>query len=99
MYFFQPSINLALSILSFSFSFKRLVSRIDMSSQEEEQGMSSKSWHEVEPSTIATLEIPSLEDGVLLGTFSFREHSSSLWETLSSSCSMLSFSCLDWRLS
>src|SRR5438105_5740977 len=32
-----------------------------------EQGMSSKSWHEVEASTFATLEIQSLEDGVLRG--------------------------------
>src|SRR5438034_931770 len=45
--------NLALSTLSFLFSFKRLVSSIDMSLQREGQGMSSKSWHEVEASTFA----------------------------------------------
>src|SRR6266540_3715312 len=50
-----PSIhNLVLSILSFSFSFKILASRVDILSQEEVQGMVSKSKHEVEASTFTT---------------------------------------------
>src|SRR5438105_15615558 len=55
-----PSIHqLGLSILNISYSFKRLASRIDTSSQQEAQGMVSKCRHEVGASTFATLVEPS----------------------------------------
>src|SRR5205809_490899 len=66
----QPSLSFSTSFLSFSFSFKIVASQEPVrSSQEEEKGISRNSTHEVEASTIATIEV-SFEDGLMLGTCS-----------------------------
>src|SRR6266508_45822 len=75
----KSSLSFFTSCLSSLFSLARLVLTIEgslqrgehgvtiISMQEEEQGISRRSLHAVDASTLATLGFSSFEDGVLLG--------------------------------
>src|SRR5438128_8388152 len=74
----KSSLSFSTSCLSSLFSLARLILTLENSSQrdeqdviismqEEEQGISRRSLHEADASTLATLVFSSFEDGVLLG--------------------------------